>query len=77
MTAEKPQAYTVSDGELVLTLTEDKDGWYCVTSTMEPELVTMAKTVPEAFAMARDAIHELYEARKDFMAKMQASMQNG
>jgi predicted RNase H-like HicB family nuclease len=57
--------YTVSDGELVLALTEDEDGWYTVTSPMEPALVTQAKTIREAFVMARDAITALGESRSD------------
>jgi len=75
MVAKKLKTYTVSDGELVLTLEKDEGDWYCVTSPMEPELVTQAKSVPEAFEMARDAIHELHEARKDFMVQIRASMQ--
>jgi predicted RNase H-like HicB family nuclease len=57
--------YTVSDGKLVLTLTEDDGGWYTVTSPMEPALVTQAKTIREAFVMARDAIAALGESRSD------------
>ena len=58
------KAYTVSDGKLVLTLTPDEGGWYCVTSPMQPGMVTQAKSVPEAFEMARDAIKGLRAARK-------------
>jgi len=58
------KSYTVSDGKLVLVLTEDESGWYCVTSPMQPGLVTQARTVPDAFEMARDAIKELRAARE-------------
>lgn len=57
--------YTVSDGKLVLTLTEDEDGWYTVTSPIEPALVTQAKSIKEAFVMARDAIASLVASRSD------------
>jgi predicted RNase H-like HicB family nuclease len=59
------KSYTVSDGKLVLTLTPDEGGWFCVTSPMQPGLVTQAKSIPEAFEMARDAIKVLREARRE------------
>lgn len=62
--SSKAQAYAVSDGKLLLTLTEDEGGWYCVTSPMDPELVTMARNIRHAFEMAYDALHALQEARK-------------
>jgi len=65
--------YNVSDGKLVLTLTEDEGGWYCVTSPMQPGLVTQARSIPEAFEMARDAIKELRAARKDLYGQPAAS----
>lgn len=58
------KAYIVSDGKLVLHLTPDEGGWYTVTSPVEPGLVTMAKSIPEAFEMATDAIKGLREARR-------------
>lgn len=57
-------SYTVSNGKLVLVMTPDARGWYTVTSPLEPGLVTMAKTIPEAFEMARDALRELRSARR-------------
>lgn len=48
----------------MLTLTEDEGGWYCVTSPMDPELVTMARNLRHAFEMARDAMRALQEARR-------------
>ena len=56
--------YTISDGKLVLTLEQAENGWYAVTSPMDPAVHTQAKTIPEAFEMARDAISELTEYRK-------------
>lgn len=55
--------FTVSDGKLVLTLLPAEEGGYTVTSPMDPEMVTEAETVEEAFEMARDAIKTLNESR--------------
>ena len=63
-------SYTVSDGQLVLTLTEAEEGGYTVTSPMDPELVTEAETVADAFEMARDALALLKECRQEFIASM-------
>lgn len=62
--AKKPTKYTVTDGELVLVL-EPEDGWYCVTSPFNPEIITQARTLEEAFEMARDVI----QTYKDYRAK--------
>jgi antitoxin HicB len=39
------------------------EGGYIVTSPLDPELVTEAQTVPEAFEMARDALATLKVSR--------------
>jgi antitoxin HicB len=57
------KSYTVSDGKLVLILHPAPEGGYTVTSPMDPELVTEAETVAEAFAMARDALRALAKSR--------------
>ena len=62
--AKKPTKYTVTDGELVLVLEPD-DGWYCVTSPFNPEIITQARTLEEAFEMARDVV----QTYKDYRAK--------
>ncbi|MDA1274508.1 MAG: type II toxin-antitoxin system HicB family antitoxin [Verrucomicrobia bacterium] len=65
--------YTVSDGELVLTmapLSSDDGGGYGVTSPMEPQLVTEAATIEEAFDMARDGIQALRESRRRYASKI-------
>lgn len=49
------KAYTVSDGEMVLTLAPAEEGGYVVTSPLDPELLTEAESLDEAFANARDA----------------------
>jgi antitoxin HicB len=57
------QQFTVSDGEMVLTLEPAEEGGYVVTSPFDPELVTEAETIEEAFEMARDAAEGLRKAR--------------
>lgn len=55
--------YTVSDGKLVLTLQEAEEGGFVVTSPLDPELITEAETVSEAFENARDALKALRASR--------------
>ena len=62
--------YTVSDGKLVLTLTPAAEGGFVVTSPLEPELVTEADTMEEAFAMARDAVQSLRASRAKLIRKL-------
>ncbi len=58
------KTYTISDGKLVLTLKPDPEGGYVVTSPLDPELITQAESVEEAFANARDAMEALRESRR-------------
>ncbi len=58
------KAYTVSDGEMVLTLEPAEEGGFVVTSPLDPELVTEAESLDEAFENARDAADALNESRK-------------
>lgn len=53
--ADTPKKYIVTDGELVLEL-EREGKWYCVTSPFNPDITTQARTLEEAFEMARDVI---------------------
>jgi antitoxin HicB len=55
--------YTVSDGKLVLNLEAAEEGGYIVTSPLDPELITQAETLEEAFSNARDAAQALKQAR--------------
>jgi predicted RNase H-like HicB family nuclease len=55
--------YTISDGNLVLTLEVADEGGYIVTSPLDPELITEAESIEEAFASARDAALALKQAR--------------
>ncbi|MEK7710592.1 MAG: type II toxin-antitoxin system HicB family antitoxin [Planctomycetota bacterium] len=64
------KSYTVSDGKLVLQLTEAEEGGYVVTSPLDPELITEAETVSEAFANARDALRALRQSRVKLFKKL-------
>lgn len=55
--------YTVSDGKLVIHLEPAEEGGYTVTSPLDPELITEAETIEEAFANARNAARALKQAR--------------
>lgn len=64
--------YTVSDGKLVLTLEEAQEGGFVVTSPLDPELITEAETVSEAFEMARDALKALRQSRAKLLKRTRA-----
>lgn len=64
------KGYTVSDGKLVLILRAAEEGGYIVTSPVEPELITEAETVEEAFANARDALKALRQSRGKLLKKL-------
>jgi antitoxin HicB len=68
-TASKVQRFTVSDGQMVLELEPADEGGYVVTSPFDPELVTQAETVEEAFEMARDAAEGLRKVRGKMFGK--------
>lgn len=63
MTTHNSNGYTVSDGTLVLRLEPAEEGGYVVTSPFDPELITEAETLEEAFENARDAAEALRESR--------------
>ncbi len=62
--------YTVSDGKLVLTLQEAEEGGYIVTSPLDPQLITEAETIKEAFENARDAMSALAASRRKLIKKL-------
>ena len=62
--------YTVSDGKVVLILEVADEGGYVVTSPLDPELITQAETVEEAFANARDAARALKQSRAKLMRRL-------
>jgi antitoxin HicB len=68
-----PMSYTASDGKLVLTLTPADEGGFVVTSPLEPELITEAETIEEAFRMAHDAQRALRASRTKLLRKLAAS----
>jgi antitoxin HicB len=61
--------YTVSDGKMVLNLEEAEEGGYIVTSPLNPELITQAETLEEAFVNARDAAKALKQSRARLMRR--------
>lgn len=65
--------YTVSDGKLVLNLVAAEEGGYVVTSPLDPELITQAESLEEAFANARDAAAALKQARVKLLRMLSAS----
>ena len=69
--------YTVSDGKFVLNLEEAEEGGYVVTSPLDPELITQAETIEEAFANARDAAKALKQSRAKLMRRLSASVIHG
>ena len=66
--------YTVSDGKFVLTLEEAEECGYIVTSPLDPELITQAETIEEAFANARDALKALKQSRAKLMRRLSVSV---
>jgi len=67
------QKYTVSDGAMVLTLEPAEEGGFVVTSPLDPELITQAETLAEAFENARDAAVALNESRKKLVQQLAAA----
>jgi antitoxin HicB len=62
--------YTVSDGKLVLTLENAPEGGYVVTSPLDPEMITEAESVEEAFENARDALTSLRQSRAKLFRRL-------
>jgi antitoxin HicB len=67
------KSYTVSDGSLVLTLTPADEGGFVITSPLEPELITEAETIDDAFRMAHDAVRALRASRAKLLRKLASS----
>ena len=68
----KKTSFTVSDGKLVLRLQSAEEGGYVVTSPLDPELITEAETLEEAFENARDAAKALRESRAKMLKHLAA-----
>jgi antitoxin HicB len=69
----KQKRYSVSDGKMVLYLEEATEGGYIVTSPLDPELITEAESIEEAFVNAYDAVKSLRASRKKLMRRLQAA----
>ncbi|MBI4612558.1 MAG: type II toxin-antitoxin system HicB family antitoxin [Planctomycetes bacterium] len=69
----RKRRYTVSDGKLVLVLDQAEEGGYVVTSPLDPELITEAETVEEAFINAHDAALALRRSRARLLRQLTAS----
>jgi antitoxin HicB len=72
----KTKRYTVSDGKLVLNLEPAEEGGYIVTSPLDPELLTEAETIEEAFVNARDAASALRQSRRKLMRRLSAATES-
>ena len=62
---KKPTKYTISDGKLVLTFEPAEEGGYCVTSPLDPGIITEAETIEEGFENAREVVRLLKRVRAD------------
>jgi predicted RNase H-like HicB family nuclease len=65
--------YTVSDGSLVLHLRVAEEGGFLVTSPFDPELLTEAESLEEAFENAYDASEALRQARLKLNRRLSAA----
>ncbi len=62
---------------MVLTLERAEEGGYLVTSPFDPELVTEAETIEEAFEMARDAAEGLQKTRAKLFGRRKKAASKG
>ncbi|MBI3268888.1 MAG: type II toxin-antitoxin system HicB family antitoxin [Planctomycetes bacterium] len=62
--------YTVSNGKRVVTLEEAEEGGFIVTSPLDPELITEAESLAEAFENAADALGALRRSRATLLRKL-------
>lgn len=60
----------MSNGKVVLNLEEAEESGYVVTSPLDPELITEAETIQEAFSNAQDAAKALTRSRRKLMHKL-------
>ena len=69
----RARRYTISDGKLVLYLQDAEEGGYVVTAPLDPELITEAETVEEAFRNAYDAAKSRRQSRRKLIRKLQSA----
>lgn len=72
---KKSKRYTVSDGKLVLHLEDAEEGGYVVTSPLDPELITEAETIEDAFVNAYDAATALRKSRAKLLRQLAGTRQ--
>jgi hypothetical protein len=65
--------FTATDGKLVLTLQPANEGGYVVTSPFDPQLITEAETLEEAFENAREAALGLRQSRTKLVRQLAAA----
>ncbi|MCI0642679.1 MAG: type II toxin-antitoxin system HicB family antitoxin [Gemmataceae bacterium] len=68
--------FTVSNGKLVLLLEPAEEGGYIVTSPLDPQLITEADTLEEAFENAADAAQALRDSRAKIFRQLSTSKPN-
>ncbi len=73
----RTRTYLVTSGKMLLRLTEAKEGGFVVTSPHDPELVTQAETIAEAFENAADAARTLRQARVRLLARLKPQSRAG
>jgi predicted RNase H-like HicB family nuclease len=73
----RKRTYLVTSGRMVLRLTEAKEGGFVVTSPLDPELVTQAESITEAFDNASDAARMLRQARVKLLARLKSKARAG
>jgi predicted RNase H-like HicB family nuclease len=66
----RKKEFTVSDGKMTLVLEPAEEGGYLVRSPFDPELITEAETLEEAFENAHDAAKALRGARVKLHAEI-------
>lgn len=64
---KRKKSYTISDGKTVLCLQAAEEGGYIVTSPLDPELITEAENIEDAFHNAKDAAEALRRSRLKLM----------
>jgi antitoxin HicB len=62
--------FVVSNGKMVLHLTPAEEGGYVVTSPLDPELITEAESIEEAFENAADAAAALRQSRQKLFKRL-------
>lgn len=73
----RKHTYLVTSGRMLLRLTEAEEGGFVVTSPHDPELVTQADSIAEAFENAADASRVLRQARARLLARLRPRSRAG